>query len=171
MLSEHDKGDGLVLVLVIPPRCLHAMLAAEIKGLIPIIWVQVGAGSMRAIFGGPTHSFILLEGADSTPNPPGCWGGNICSALASCLPTRPAPEMYQAPKHSHLCTQGSSSRFSSLIWNKTHLFLLDPIFCQISDLNQLEKAARAPPRISDPHGTRPSLHDGIAFFLPFPSSC
>ncbi|XP_010281649.1 PREDICTED: very long-chain acyl-CoA synthetase-like, partial [Phaethon lepturus] len=36
-VSEHDKGDGLVSVLAIPP---HAMLTVEIKGLIPIVWVQ-----------------------------------------------------------------------------------------------------------------------------------
>lgn len=170
MQSEHDKGDGLVSVLVIPPQCLHATLAAEIKGLIPIIWVHVGARPMRAIFGGLTRSFILLEGADSAPKSSRLLGREYLLSAGLLLAHKASPGDVSGPQNTRLHTQGSLSCFSSLIWNKTPLFLLDPIFCPISDLNQLEKAARAPPWISDPHGTRPSLHDGIVFFLPFPSS-
>lgn len=48
-MVEHDEGDGLVSVLASPPQHLCATSAAEIKGLIPIIWVQDVEGHFPGI--------------------------------------------------------------------------------------------------------------------------
>lgn len=99
MLSEHDEGDELVLVLVIPPQCLHAMLAAEIKGLIPIIWVHVGTRSKRAIFGGLTRSFILREGADRAPKSSRLLGRECLLSAGLLLAQKASPGDVSGPQN------------------------------------------------------------------------